>query len=553
MSVSATSLAFGTIAVNTAATQSVTLTSAGTWPLDINSVTLQGAGFSVFGGTFPAKLSPGQSLALTVKFNPASAGSTAGSLIISTNSSAGNSIAVSLTGTGKETSPPNPGKTYYLATAADGGKDANDGLSTSSPWLSPNHPLNCGDVILAKSSTSYDSKNFNSGHWGNVSCPSGNNVAWLQCATFDTCKISSTVEGIYVDRSFWGVQGWEVTVADGSNGFCFGAAPTWPSGSSIHHIIFANNIANGCEAGGFVSFNAGNSSVDYFNVIGNLVYNAIKGPAECYNGISIFQPVQSDSVAGTHIYVADNISWGNFQPYTCGGVQAWGGDGIIFDTLDGRSGLPSPYTAQTVAQNNIVIGNGGHGIEVQNNTKGTSHASIYLAYNTIWGNEINYNQQPNSLCAEVLLNSAYNVHEIYNLAATANATECVGNPIYALSAYDVDGTASAGNNFAFGHNGHHTFKYAAGSFTYDATNVLGVDPSLQNAYTPGAPSCGGTENTAACMGWLTTNFTPTNVAAKAYGHQLPGVKSVADPLFPRWLCGLNIPGNLITSPCPVGQ
>jgi len=133
MSVSATSLAFGTIAVNTAATQSVTLTSAGTWPLDINSVYLQGAGFSVSGGTFPAKLSPGQSLTLTVKFNPASAGSIAGSLIISTNSSTGNSIAVSLTGTGKETSSPNPGKTYYLATAADGGKDANDGLSTGSP------------------------------------------------------------------------------------------------------------------------------------------------------------------------------------------------------------------------------------------------------------------------------------------------------------------------------------------------------------------------------------------------------------------------------------
>jgi hypothetical protein len=251
--------------------------------------------------------------------------------------------------------------------------------------------------------------------------------------------------------------------------------------------------------------------------------------------------------------VADNIAWGNYQPNYCGGVQAWGGDGIIFDTLDGRSGLPSPYTAQTVAQNNIVIGNGGHGIEVQNNTQGSAHAPIYLAYNTSWGNEIDYNQQPNSLCAEVILNSAYNVHEAYNLAATANATECVGNPIYALSAYDVDGTASASNNFAFGHNGYHTFKYAAGSFTYDATNVLGVDPSLQNANTPGAPSCGGTGNVAACMAWLTTNFTPTNVTAKAYGHQLPGVKSVADPLFPQWLCGLNIPGNLITSPCPVGQ
>ena len=67
MSVSTTSVAFGTVPVNTAATQSVTLKSVGTWPVDINSASVQGTGFSVSGGTFPAKLSPGQSLTLTVQ------------------------------------------------------------------------------------------------------------------------------------------------------------------------------------------------------------------------------------------------------------------------------------------------------------------------------------------------------------------------------------------------------------------------------------------------------------------------------------------------------
>ena len=66
-------------------------------------------------------------------------------------------------------------------------------------------------------------------------------------------------------------------------------------------------------------------------------------------------------------------------------------------------GQACPYTAQTVAQNNIVIGNGGHGIEVQNNTKGSPAPITSLQYQL--GNEIDYNQQPNSLCAEVLLNS----------------------------------------------------------------------------------------------------------------------------------------------------
>jgi hypothetical protein len=283
--------------------------------------------------------------------------------------------------------------------------------------------------------------------------------------------------------------------------------------------------------------------------VGNIVYNAIQGNAECYNGISIYQPVQSDSVAGTHIYVADNYTWGNFQPNVCGGVQAWGGDGIIFDTFDGSgTNMPSPYGAQAAIENNIVIGNGGHGIEIQNNTRGSNHSPIYIAYNTSWGNEIKYNQQPNSLCAEVLLNSAYNVHEIFNLSETSAPTQCAGNPIYALSAYDVDGTVSSTSNFAFGYNSHNTFEWAAGTFVYDPTNIVGQSASLQNAYNPGAPACAGTGSTANCMGWLMSNFTPTNAVAAPFGHQSP-VNAPLDPLFPQWLCGANLPAGVARTSC----
>ena len=441
------------------------------------------------------------------------------------------------------------GTTYYLAPAADGGNDYNNGLSYNSPWLSPNHSLYCGDVILARPSQSYNSNDFNSGHWGNVSCPSGNNVAWLQCATFDACKIWSSNEGINVDHSFWGVQGWDVTVADGTNGFCFGAAPSYSHWTNIHHIIFANNIANGCQAGGFSTYNLGNSGVDYVAIVGNIAYNAIKGSAQCYNAISIYQPVQWDWVSGTHIYVADNITWGNFQPYYCGGVQAWGGDGIIFDTFDGSgTWLPYPYGAQAVAQNNIAISNGGHGLEVQNNVRGSWHAPIYLANNTSWGNEIDYNQQPNHLCAEVLLNSVYNLQERFDLAATRSSTECAGNPIYALSAYNVNGSVWSYGNFAFGYNGQNTFKWAFATFVYDLSNTLGQDPYFQNPYTPSAPYCSGTGNVANCMGWLMSNFTPIITSAKWRGHQWPGIKPY-DPLFPRWLCNVNIPAGLIAKGC----
>jgi len=437
--------------------------------------------------------------------------------------------------------------TYYLAPAANGGSDSHNGLSSSSPWLTPKHNLNCGDVILAKPSSSYASNNFNSGRWGNVSCPSANNVAWLQCETFDACKIWSTSEGINVDHSFWGVQGWEVTVASG-NGFCFGAAPSSANWVTIHHIIFANNVANKCQAGGFVTYPSGKVGVDYVTIIGNIAYDAIQGGDECYNGISIYEPVQSDWKAGTHIYVADNIAWGNFQPDYCGGVKAWGGDGIIFDTFDGsQSGLPS-YDGQTVAKNNIVISNGGHGIEVQNNVRGSSHAPIYLEYNTSWNNEINYKQQVNHLCAEVLLNSAYNVQEAYNLVATSSATQCAGNPIYALSAYTVNSSVSSYENFAYGYDGRNTTAYATGGFAYSSNNTLGQYPYLHNAYTPGAPYCSGTGTVANCMSWLMTDMTAEAASAASKGHQWPGNKPY-DPLFPAWVCNVGLPEGLIAKGC----
>ncbi|MGA3131274.1 MAG: choice-of-anchor D domain-containing protein [Terracidiphilus sp.] len=546
LGISATSVAFGNVDMYKAATASVTLTSTGTVPVTANTESLSGTGFSISGSTFPVTLTPGQSLALAVQFVPSSLGAATGQLTITSNSSTGSSIVVNLNGAGVN---PTTGTTYYLAPQAGGGSDSNSGLSPNQPWLSPKHALNCGDVIIAAASTVYDSANFNSGKWGTVTCPTANNVAWLQCATFDACKISSTEYGMYVDHSFWGVQGWEVTVSAPGTGFCFGAAPQYSNPTSIHHVIFANNIANGCMAGGFTLFNVGSASVDYFILVGNIAYNAAQGSAQCYSGISVYQPVQSDSATGTHIYLAGNFSWDNFEPNTCGGVQAYGGDGIIFDTLDGSQGGLAAYQAQAVAENNIIIGNGGQGIEVQNNVAGSVHAPIILANNTAWGNEAELNQQPNSLCSELLLNSAYNVVERNNLVATKAATACVGNLEYAFAAYTVDGSVSILDNFAFAYPDQASFVYNGPNFQFSPTNVTGVNPSFENAYVPGAPACEGTENVSGCMANVMANFTPTNTAAASYGYQIPGTAAVSDPLFPQWLCSVNLPSGLTAMGC----
>jgi hypothetical protein len=100
LTVSAGSLSFGSVAVNTATTQSITLTSTGTTPVTVNSATITGAGFTIIGGSFPATLNPNQTLTLKLQFEPTTAGALTGQLTISSNSTSGSTATVSLTGTG---------------------------------------------------------------------------------------------------------------------------------------------------------------------------------------------------------------------------------------------------------------------------------------------------------------------------------------------------------------------------------------------------------------------------------------------------------------------
>jgi hypothetical protein len=436
--------------------------------------------------------------------------------------------------------------TYYLSAS---GNDSNNGLSTHYAWASPYHPLNCGDVIVA-SAGNYSNWNFYTGKWGNVNCPTGNNVAWLRCATFDTCKINASAgQGMWVDKSYWGVEGWEVsTNANDSNGTCFLAAPNWGNPVTIHHIIFANDIANGCSQSGFAAENRGYVGVDYFNVLGSVVFNAAQGSATCASGISVLQPVQSDTASGTHIYIAGNFSYANMDPNACNGGNPTDGEGIIFDNFDGhQSSIPS-YWNQAVAYNNVVIGNGSKGVEVNGNQAGTYHATIWLNQNTVWGNNSATNQTWYG-CAEISVVTSKNVHSYGNLASTRSATGCGGNAIYAMAVAGGDDSDTADDNFAFGYNGNNTFTWDDATFYWNTDNHFGVSPAFRSPYVPGAPSCIGTANAPACMSGIVNAFTPTAANSTNYGYHKPLTTSVADSLFPRWLCTANVPSGLVTMGC----
>jgi Abnormal spindle-like microcephaly-assoc'd, ASPM-SPD-2-Hydin len=100
LSISSTNIQFDNVAVNSAGTQTATLTSTGNEPLTIHGATVTGSGFALSGATFPVTLNPGQIATLSIKFNPTTLGMTTGQLIITSNSSTGGTAVISLTGAG---------------------------------------------------------------------------------------------------------------------------------------------------------------------------------------------------------------------------------------------------------------------------------------------------------------------------------------------------------------------------------------------------------------------------------------------------------------------
>lgn len=100
LTVNATSASFGDVAINTTATQSLTLTSTGSTAVSIASTTVNGAAFTSSGFIAPATLPPGQSVTINVQFRPTVPGADAGALVINSNSSAGNTLSLPLSGSG---------------------------------------------------------------------------------------------------------------------------------------------------------------------------------------------------------------------------------------------------------------------------------------------------------------------------------------------------------------------------------------------------------------------------------------------------------------------
>jgi hypothetical protein len=99
VSVVPASIAFGSVPVGVTNTQTLTLTDSGNSNLIVSQATVTGTGFGITAPALPATVTPGSSVALTVRFSPVTAGSTSGTVNIASNAT-GQPVAVPLTGTG---------------------------------------------------------------------------------------------------------------------------------------------------------------------------------------------------------------------------------------------------------------------------------------------------------------------------------------------------------------------------------------------------------------------------------------------------------------------
>lgn len=134
---SVANLAFGNVALNTTAQQTVALTSAGSEPVTITQATLSGAAFTFSGVNLPIILNPNQVVILTVSFDPAVAGNASGQLQIISNAASGGTINVQLSGAGT-TGSSGPPSTPVL-----------NGFSCTSSSVSGAGTVNCAVTLSA--------------------------------------------------------------------------------------------------------------------------------------------------------------------------------------------------------------------------------------------------------------------------------------------------------------------------------------------------------------------------------------------------------------------
>ena len=174
-------------------------------------------------------------------------------------------------------------------------------------------------------------------------------------------------------------------------------------------------------------------------------------------------------------------------------------------------------------------------------------ANIYFVHNTVYGNNTDSTQSGVG-CGELFLNQASNVVAQNNLLVTAGARACDSLATYTIWVSSGNSTDELFDNFLFSESGSDFQLLASPEFTPGPNNIIGINPGFASATDPGAPNCVGSSDVPDCMEEVIARLTPTAAKAKPYGYQ-PVSTTGNNPLFPQWICNVNMPSGLITNEC----
>ena len=477
--------------------------------------------------------------------------------------------------------------TYYMSPA---GSDSNNGLTAATAWATPNHAVNCGDVIIAAAGSYADLQSF-----GSVSnCPSASGgidgtggiyFATLLCGGSDVgdCDITTRTnttgdtEAMQIANSNWAVEGWYVNTS--GNGRAFEG---YACAGVIHHIAFVNDIsADNLQATDTDDCGkSGSYGVDYFATVGVIAQNSAQDPI-CLAAIDVVGPGVYDTAAGTHYFVYGNFSYAN-QNTHCRTISDT--EDYMADTWDYHG-----VTTQGIFANNIGFDADRMCIQTFWQKYSADAATIKIYNNTCFkdnnysgGNYMNGEINIGSTASNIpWLITVQNNLAYQPLSSSSGgggvAALVVGDPIASLTngGSNTQNFFRANNSSCKGTNCNSTYD----AETWGASSTLGTNtytnPSFTNttdllANRTGVPNCNSFTNTTQCMGWnantsmLTTpsiisDLVPTASGTSGKGYQKPSTICAANADYPTWLKGviylhwngssLTESGDLITKPC----
>ena len=148
LSASPASVSYGSVTVNTSASQKVTITNTGGKPVHVSGVSISGTGFSLAAVSTPFMLAAGTSKTLTATFSPAVTGAANGSITVASNAS-NPSLSVPLSGTGVSAAPHSVTLSWTASVSTVAGYNVYRSTSSSGPF-------SMLDVVLVASTTFVD-------------------------------------------------------------------------------------------------------------------------------------------------------------------------------------------------------------------------------------------------------------------------------------------------------------------------------------------------------------------------------------------------------------